>query len=142
MPRRKSRLPVLEILIAALLIIGAVIAVWLTRSSLPHKVAAPASAVEVTITPESARVVAGKACDLSASVSGTDDAEVDWSVVEGEEGGRVINRGAKAGAGEVSLQAVYVAPKTPGTYHVQATSKADRQKSATAEITVTAARKR
>ncbi|MGC2108664.1 MAG: zinc-ribbon domain-containing protein [Candidatus Korobacteraceae bacterium] len=133
---RKARLPVLEILIVILLTVGAGVAVWMVRSSVPPKNAAPASEIEVTVTPATAKVVAGKACDLAASVSGADDVQVSWSVREGDAGGRVINRGAHAENGTVSLQAVYVAPKTPGTYHVVATSNADPSKSGEAEITV------
>jgi ribosomal protein L32 len=134
---RKSRLPVLEILIAVLLLVGAAFSVWMLRSSLPGKSLVPASNVEVTISPASAKVVAGNAFDFAATVNGTDDAEVTWTVQEGDAGGRVVPRGAKAGSGAVSLLAVYIAPASPGTYHLLATSKADPRKSATAEITVT-----
>jgi chitinase len=48
-----------------------------------------------------------------------------------------VNRGAKADGGTVSSLAVYIAPRTPGTYHLLATSKADPQESASAEVTVT-----
>lgn len=133
---RRSRLPVLEILIVILLAVGAGVAVWMVRSSVPPKHAASAPDIEVAITPASAKVVAGKACDLAASVSGADDVQVSWSVREGDAGGRIINRGARAENGTVSLQAVYVAPKTPGTYHAVATSNADPSKSGEAEITV------
>jgi hypothetical protein len=135
--RKKVRLPVLEILVAILLLGGAGFAVWMLRSSLPGKSLVPASSVEVTISPSSAEVVAGNGFDFSASVTGTDDAEVTWSVQEGDVGGRVVTRGAKASTGKVSLLAVYIAPSSPGTYHLLATSKADPRKSASAEITVT-----
>jgi len=135
--RRTSRVPVLEILVIVLLLAGAGTAVWILRSSLPGRDAAAASSVVVTITPESAQVVAGKALDFSASVSGTKDAEVIWTVQEGDDGGRVVARGAKAKGGKVSSQAVYIAPSAPGTYHLLATSKADPQQSASAEVTVT-----
>jgi hypothetical protein len=135
-PRRKSRLPVLEILVILLLLIGAGAAVWMLRSSLPAKRAAVSSNVDVTLTPANARVTTGHAVDFAAAVSGTDDVEVDWSVQEGDAGGRVVPRGAKATGGQVSSLAVYIAPNSPGTYHLLATSKADPQKSAQAEITV------
>ncbi len=143
-PRRKSRLPVLEILVAVLLIGGAAVAIWILHSSMPAKSAAApaASTVAITISPESAEVAAGKAFDFAATVSGTDDARVTWTVQEGDEGGRVVTHGAKAEGGTVSSMAVYVAPHKPGTYHLLAASDADPQKSAQAEITVTkAARK-
>jgi len=135
--RRKSRLPVVEILVIVLLLAGAGAAVWILRSSLPSKTTAATSSVVVTIAPESAHVVAGKAFDFFATVSGTDDAQVIWTVEEGVAGGRVVNRGAKADGGTVSSLAVYIAPRTPGTYHLLATSKADPQESASAEVTVT-----
>lgn len=135
--RGKSRLPVLEILVAVLLLSGAGFAIWMLRSSLPGKTLTPASNVEVTISPESAQVKAGNGFDFAATVSGTDDAEVTWTVQEGDDAGRVVPRGAKAGDAGVSQLAVYISPKTPGTYHLIATSKADARKSASAEITVT-----
>ena len=135
--RRKSRLPVLEILVIVLLVAGAGAAVWILRSSLPGKTTAAPSSVIVAIVPASARVVAGKAFDFSATVSGTDDAQVIWTVEEGVAGGRVVNRGAKADGGTVSSLGVYIAPRTPGIYHLMATSKADPRESASAEVTVT-----
>lgn len=137
-PRRKSRPPVLEILVIILLLVGAAAAVWMLRSSMPRKATAVPSNVDVTLSPATARVAAGRAVDLAATVSGTDDVEVEWSVQEGDDGGRVVPRGAKAAAGNVSSLAVYIAPDKAGTYHVVATSKADPQKSAAAEITVKA----
>ena len=135
--RRKSRLPVLGILVIVLLLAGAGTAVWMLRSSLPSKPAAAPSSVVVTISPASAQVVAGKAFDFSATVSGTDDTQVIWTVQEGDAGGRVVTGGAKAEGGTLSSKAVYIAPRTPGTYHLLATSKAEPRKSASAEATVT-----
>ncbi|MGO9564221.1 MAG: zinc ribbon domain-containing protein [Candidatus Korobacteraceae bacterium] len=134
--RRRPRLPVLEILVIVLLLAGAGTAMWILRSSLPGKASAGSSVV-VTITPASAEVRAGKALDFSASLSGTKDTQVIWTIQEGDDGGRVVTRGAKAKGGKVSSQAVYVAPSTPGTYHLLATSKANPQASASAEVTVT-----
>ncbi len=135
--RRKSRLPVLELLVIVLLVVGAGAAVWILRSSLPSKTNAPPSSVMVTIAPASAHVAAGKTFNFSATVSGTDDPQVSWTVEEGNTGGRVVNRGAKADGGTVSSLAVYIAPHTPGSYHLLATSKADPRGSASAEVTVT-----
>ncbi len=134
--RRKSRLPVLESLVVALLLFGAVAAVWMLRSSLPNRSAAQSSNVEVVLSPASAQVVAGNGFDFAATVSGTEDVDVTWSVEEGDTGGRVVPRGAKAEGGKVASLAVYLAPKTAGTYHLLATSKADPTKSAAAEVTV------
>jgi hypothetical protein len=141
-PRRRSRPPVLEILVIVLLLVGAGAAVWMLRSSLPARRAAAPSNIDVTLSPSTARVAMGHAFDFAASVSGTDDVEVDWTVQEGDEGGRVVPRGAKAVGGKVSSLAVYIAPDSPGTYHLLATSKANPQKSALAEITVKAGKSR
>lgn len=143
-PRRKSRsrLPVLEIIVIILLLVGAGAAMWMLRSSLPAKRAAVPANVAVTLSPTTARVAPGHAVDFAATVSGTDDVEVDWTVQEGDSGGRVVPRGAKATGGQVASLAVYIAPDAPGTYHLVATSRADSQKSAEAEITVKAGKSR
>jgi hypothetical protein len=138
----KARLPVLEILVILLLLVGAVVAVWMLRSSLPAQRAAVPANVTVTLSPATARVAVGHAADFAALITGTDDVEVDWTVQEGDAGGRVIPRGAKATGGKISSLAVYIAPDSPGTYHLVATSRADSEKSATAEITVKAGKSR
>jgi hypothetical protein len=140
--RKKSRLPVLEILVIILLIVGAGAAVWMLRSSLPAKRTAVPANVAVTLLPATARVAPGHSLDFAATVSGTDDLEVDWSVQEGDAGGRVVPRGAKASGGQVASLAVYIAPDSPGTYHLVATSRADPQQSAAAGITVKAGKSR
>jgi len=136
LPRRR-RLPFVEILVAVILLGGAGVAVWMMRSGLPGKATTQSVNVDVTISPTRAKVTAGHGYDLAATVTGTDNYNVDWSVDEGDGGGRIVPRGAKAKDGSVSSLAVYMAPKTPGTYHVTATSKADSGKSASATITVT-----
>ena len=136
--RRRRGLSVVEMVVAVILLSGAGAAVWMLRSSLPTKTATSAAAVGVTISPARAKVAAGHAYDLAATVTGTDNYNVEWTIDEGDSGGRVVPRGAKAKDGGVSSLAVYMAPKTPGTYHVAATSKADPAKSASTTITVTA----
>jgi len=135
--RKRRGLSVVEIIVAVILLAGAGVAVWMLRSSLPDKSAPVALNVGVTVSPARAKVPAGHGYDFAATVTGTDNYNVDWSIDEGDAGGRVVPRGAKADGGAVSSLAVYMAPKTPGTYHVTATSKADQGKSATAIITVT-----
>jgi hypothetical protein len=134
--RRSSRLPVVEILVAVLLLGGAATAIWMLHSSLPRANTTASGIVTVTVSPATGRVAAGKTLAVAAAVSGSDDLEVNWSVKEGDAGGRVQMRGAKAAKGKVWSQAVYDAPSTPGTYHVLAASKADPTKSAVAAITV------
>lgn len=107
--------------------------IWIMRSN-----GSAASPVSVTIFPASATVVVGHGFNFAASVDGSDNADVTWKVEEGDAGGSVIPRGAQSSGGKVSMLGVYAAPNTPGTYHVVATSKADPQKSATADVTVTA----
>jgi chitinase len=133
--RRRSTAPVVEILVAILLLGGAATAIWIMRSSLPAGVVS-AGNVKVVVTPASARIARGKALDVLASVSGTENVEVNWSIQEGDAGGQIESRGAKATKGKVWSQAVYSAPKMPGTYHLQAESKADPKKSAVIVITV------
>ncbi|HTP25081.1 MAG TPA: WSC domain-containing protein, partial [Anaeromyxobacteraceae bacterium] len=81
------------------------------------------ASIAIAVKPESTSVAACQSVSLSATVTGTTDTAVTWSVLEGSSGGSV-----SAG--------VYTAPSTPGTYHVVATSQADPTRSAQAAITV------
>lgn len=133
--RRGKISPVLiGAVIVALLAVGGI--VWMLRSSM--SVGAKPAKVEVTIFPETAKVVAGKSADFAATVTGAPSSEVTWKVEEGEKAGEIRTRGAYAKEGAISLYSTYTAPKTPGTYHLVATSTADASKSASAEITVVA----
>jgi hypothetical protein len=134
--RTRSSKPILEILVAILLIGGAGTAIWIVHSSLPAPKAASTAKIMVAVSPASAKVATGKTLEVAATVSGTDNAEVDWSVQEGDRGGRVVSSGAKAAGGKVWLQAIYSAPRRPGTYHLLAESKADPDKSSIVVITV------
>jgi chitinase len=129
---RGNRKLLIVLLVVLALGIGGVIYL-LTR---PAKRSAPGANVTITISPKEAQVVAGEAHDFSATVIGSGDTDVTWSVQEGSAGGRVVNRGAKAEGGAVASMAVYVAPSTPGTYHLLATSNADKSKSDMAEVLV------
>jgi hypothetical protein len=93
--------------------------------------------VQVAIDPLEAEVAAGTAQPFSATVSGTDDPRVIWSIAEGASGGTVT--GAGASGGSVSASCLYTAPLATGTYHVVAASQADPSATATAEVTVTPA---
>ncbi len=81
--------------------------------------------IAVSVSPTSAQVQAGATQTFTASVTGTNNTAVTWSVVE-------------SGGGSISAAGVYTAPATPGTYHVVATSVADSRRSATAEVVVLA----
>jgi alpha-tubulin suppressor-like RCC1 family protein len=83
--------------------------------------------VSVSISPSVATVPAGGTQQFTATVVGTSNTNVNWSVEEGTAGGGVSSSG------------LYTAPGTAGTYHVVATSQADATKSAVATVTVAAA---
>ncbi|WP_331346231.1 DUF4397 domain-containing protein [Cellvibrio sp. UBA7661] len=80
--------------------------------------------VSISINPATATIKAGATQSFTASVTGTKNTAVSWSVVE-------------ANGGSVTSSGVYTAPAAAGTYHVTATSVADKKKSATATVTVT-----
>ena len=133
-PRRSKMSPVLVgAIIVALLAVGGI--VWMLRSSMSLG-AKPAAKVEITIFPATAKVAVGKPIDFAATVTGAPTSEVTWKVEEGDDVGKIQTRGAYAKEGAISLYATYTAPKTPGTYHLVATSTADPSKSASSEITV------
>jgi len=81
--------------------------------------------VTVTVTPSSAAVNGCATLQLTATVTGSSNTAVTWSVQEGSAGGTVSSSG------------LYTAPSTNGTYHVVATSQANGTSSAAAALTVT-----
>jgi len=87
---------------------------------------APAGVV-VTVSPVTPSVVVSGNQTFTATVTGSTNLSVTWSVQEGATGGTITSGG------------VYTAPASTGTYHVIATSVADTAKKATATVTVTAA---
>jgi hypothetical protein len=133
---RKSSLPVIELLVAALLVVGAIAAIWILRATLPNRARTQSKNIVVTIKPSAATARVGKEVAFAAAVSGDANNEVDWSLQEGAEGGRLATRGAKAEAGKVWSLVTYTAPRKAGTYHLLATSKANAQSFAVASITV------
>jgi hypothetical protein len=97
-----------------------------TRSAIATvTVTAPPPVVTVAITPSTAAIKSCQSVTFSATVSGTSNTAVTWSVQEGTAGGSITSAG------------VYTAPSSAGTYHAVATSQADTTKSATATVTVT-----
>lgn len=80
--------------------------------------------VSITVTPSASNATVNATAHFSATVSGTSNSGVTWAVVEG------------AGAGSVSTAGLYTAPATPGVYHVRATSVANKDATATGQITV------
>lgn len=92
----------------------------------------PAQEVQVTVTPASSSVVLGNTTAFTATVTGSSDSSVTWSV-NGIAGG-------SAATGRISAEGVYTAPAdlpSPATVSVTATSHADAGKSASASLTVT-----
>ncbi len=71
----------------------------------------PPVPVILSVTPSTAQVTAGDSLQFSATVTGTQNTAVAWSVTE-------------PGGGSITQAGVYTAPETPGSYHVIATSQA------------------
>jgi parallel beta-helix repeat protein len=91
------------------------------------------NSVAVTLTPGSATVAPGGSVSLTAAVSGTTDQYVSWSV------NGVWQGNASVGTVKSPYNTVtYVAPRTPGTYTVKATSDYNNTKSASATVRVVA----
>ncbi|MBI3181147.1 MAG: hypothetical protein HYZ28_03285 [Myxococcales bacterium] len=80
--------------------------------------------VQVSLSPEAATIPAGGTVAFAATVTGTSNSRVSFSVQEGALGGTVDSTG------------LYTAPASAGTFHVVATSAADRSKTGSATITV------
>ena len=84
--------------------------------------------VQVSVSPTAATVALGQSQQFTATVTGTTNTGVTWSVVEG------------ASRGTVSASGLYTAPASlpsPATATVRATSVADPTKSASATVTIT-----
>jgi len=82
----------------------------------------PSSPVAVSVSPTNFSMNQGGTQAFMATVTGTTNTAVSWSVQEGTAGGSISNQG------------VYTAPNKAGTFHVIATSQADTSKSAIAEV--------
>jgi hypothetical protein len=87
---------------------------------------AAAQTIAVSVSPSSSSLSPGGTQQLTATVTGTANTTVSWTVQEGSAGGGVTSGG------------LYTAPSTPGTYHVVATSQADGARSAVATMVVSA----
>ena len=81
------------------------------------------AAVAVSVSPASVAIEQGTTASFSATVTGSTNTAVTWSVV-GTDSGTITSAG------------VYTAPKKAGTFTVKATSKADTTQAATAQVTV------
>ena len=85
--------------------------------------------VAVSISPTSASITANTTKQFSATVTGTTNTGVQWSV-DGVTGGNST-------VGTISTGGLYTAPATAGTHTVTITSNADFSKTASASVTVT-----
>ena len=79
------------------------------------------SPVKVTISPKSIWVLVGQQQSFIAQVTGAANTAVNWSVLEGN-------------GGTIDTGGTYTAPYAFGTFHVVATSVANANRSATAEV--------
>jgi chitinase len=133
--KRKTSPVLIGAIVVALIALAGIF--WMVRSSMSigGKSSGP---VAITIFPTSAKTVVGKSVDFVAEVTGAPTSDVTWSVEEGDSAGEIKTRGASAKEDTISLYCTYTAPQKAGTYHLVATSTADKSKSATAEITVAA----
>lgn len=80
--------------------------------------------LQVAINPSAMNLDQGGTQTFTATVKGSSNTAVNWSVKEGQSGGNVTSAG------------LYTAPAVSGTYHVVATSQADSTKTATATVVV------
>lgn len=97
-----------------------------TLGAVTRQVRLAVQVVGVVISPPSLSTFTGRSQQFSATVSGgVADTSVTWGISEGSGGGSINSTG------------LYVAPSVAGTFHVVATSVADRSKSATATVQVT-----
>ncbi len=95
-----------------------------TVTAPPAPTPTPPAPVSVTITPASATADACRTLAFTATVSGTSNGAVTWTIQEGSAGGTIAADG------------IYTAPATAGTYHVVASSQESPGSSAVAAVTV------
>jgi len=92
----------------------------------------PPAGVSVTLSPATVSVAIGDTQQFTATVSGSSNAALTWSVND--------TAGGSAAIGTISNAGLYTAPDnlpSPGTVTVKATSQADVTKSASAVVTLT-----
>ena len=114
---------------ASFLVGLAYLCAWLVGCATTGSKGAPA-AVAVAVTPASASVAVSKSQQFTATVTGSTNTAVTWSVIGG------------AANGTISASGLYTAPSTvpnPAQVTVTATSQADATKSGSANVTVTTA---
>jgi hypothetical protein len=95
-----------------------------TRSDVATVTVSAPVVVTVAVSPATITMDACTSTTFKATVSGSSDQAVTWSVAEGSAGGAVTSAGA------------YTAPSSAGTYHLVATSHASSSSTGTATVTV------
>ncbi|MFN8010453.1 MAG: kelch repeat-containing protein [Holophagaceae bacterium] len=91
---------------------------------------APATPVSVTVSPTTPALATDGTQAFNATVTGSSNTGVTWTIQEGAAGGTISPSGA--------YTAPAVVANGTGTFHIVATSQADPSKTATATVTVTA----
>jgi hypothetical protein len=92
--------------------------------------------VTVTASEQRIRVAPGETVALQASVSGSKDTDVVWSLDEGKSAGQLIPAGVSMVGGTFQATANYTAPQTSGTYHIIAASHANSRRKVSIEAVV------
>ncbi len=114
------------VLLAATLLAMGMLSACGGGSTNPPSSPPPPPVTSISVAPMSALVDQGETIQFSASVSGTSNQAVAWSIQEG------------IGGGSVSQTGLYTAPAAAMEVHVIATSVADASKSSSALVTVNA----
>lgn len=97
---------------------------WVLAGCGGGSTAAPAAAsVAISVSPSSASLDQGTTQQFTATVTGSSNHAVTWSMQEAS-GGTITNAG------------MYTSPATTGTFHIIATSQADPTKTAMATVTI------
>ena len=100
-------------------------------SSSSSSTSTPGTQVHVALSQASATVTVAGTMQFTATVQGTTNASVTWSVDS--------VTGGNATVGTITTNGMYTAPAQAGTHTVMATSVADPTKTASAQVTVTTA---
>jgi len=90
----------------------------------PTPTPTPQAFLQIAPPPGGSAVIATGTVQFSATVTGTLNTAVNWSVAE-------------AGGGTIDASGLYTAPAAAGTFHVVATAQADTTKTASLAVTVT-----
>ena len=93
--------------------------------------------VEVRISPAQLMLKPGEARSLEASILGSENFDIGWSIQEANAGGKLVPGSTVSHDGHVFSTVTYTAPANAGVYHVVASSRADETRTSVATVTVT-----